>query len=182
MRSRARWVSDTEAFDAVRIFRSPPSEGEAPSFPIPSPSGAPEELLAPPAAGPTVLDWQLTDASAPVGNAHSSPHPGGAQVARSSEPPKPPPLAPLVPGSDLYAGCGIKCYLVRTDTVPTGDPATRAGRSRLFPSAFDKATIKFEMIEEASATKTFGWGPKVTIESTQSNGTEVIHGLNVEFW
>ena len=94
---------------------------------------------------------------------------------------KPPPLAPLAPGTDLYDKRGIQCHLVRTETVPTGDPATRAGRSRLFASVFDEATIKFEMIEEASATPTFGWGPMVTIESAQSAGKEVIHGLSIEF-
>ena len=136
----------------MRVFRKPPVDGETPPFPIPPPLGAPEELLAPPAAGATVLDLQLTDSSAPVGNAHSSPHPGGTQATRRPEPPKPPPLAPLVPGADLYDRRGIQCHLVRTETVPSGDPATRAGRSRLFPSVFDEATIKFEMIEEASAT------------------------------
>ena len=186
LRSRQRWVADAEAFNAVRSFRSPPSEGETPSFPVPSPSGAPEELLAPPAAGPTALDRQPTDAGALVGNAHSSLHQGGAQAARSLEPPKAPPLAPLVPGTDLYADCGIKCHLARTDTVPTGDPATRKGRSRLFPSVFEacfeEATIKFEMIAEASATPTSGWGPQLTIESTQpNNSTEVVHGHGAEF-
>ena len=181
LRSRPRWVSGRDEFDAVRVFRKPPVDGETPPFPIPPPLGAPEELLAPPAAGATVLDLQLTDSGAPVGNAHSSPHPGGTQATRRPEPPKPPPLAPLVPGADLYDRRGIQCHLVRTETAPTGDPATRAGRSRLFPSAFDEATIKFEMIEEASATPTFGWGPMVTIESAQSGGKEVIHGLSIEF-
>ena len=38
------------------------------------------------------------------------------------------------------------------------------------------------MIAEASATPTFGWGrPKITIESTQPNGTEVVHGHSTEF-
>ena len=144
VRSRARWVSDFEAFDAVRIFRPPPSEGEAPSFPIPPPSGAPEDPLAPPAAGPTVLDHPLTEAGAPVGNAHSFSHPGGAQSARRSEPPGLPPLAPLVPGSDLYATGGIKCHIVRTDTVPPGDPTLRKYRSRLFPTIFDEATRHYD--------------------------------------
>ena len=175
LRSRPRWVSGSDEFDAVRVFRKPPVDGETPPFPIPSPLGAPEELLAPPAAGATVLDLQLTDSSAPVGNAHSSPHPGGTQATRRPEPPKPPPLAPLVPGADLYDKRGIQCHLVRTETAPSGDPATRAGRSRLFPSVFDEATIKFEMIEEASATPIFGWGPMVTIESAQSVGKEGCH-------
>ena len=76
---------------------------------------------------------------------------------------------------------GIRCHLVRTPTVPTGDPDSRAGRSRLFPSVFDASIITFEMVEEADATPARGWGPMITIESAQSAGKEVIHGWSVEF-
>ena len=127
LRSRPRWVSGSDEFEAVRIFRTPPVDGETPVFPIPPPLGAPEELLAPPTAGATVHDSQLTDSTAPVGNAYSSPRPDGTEATRRPEPPKAPPLAPLAPGTDLYDERGIRCHLVRTATVPTGDPDSRAG-------------------------------------------------------
>ena len=57
LRSHPRWVSGTAEFDAVRVFRMPPVDGETLPFPIPSHLGAPEELLAPPAAGATALGY-----------------------------------------------------------------------------------------------------------------------------
>ena len=102
LRSRPRWTSGIDEFEAVRILRPPPADGEAPSFPIPSPLGTPEELLAPPAAGATVLDFPLTDSTAPAGNAYSSPRPDGTEATRRPEPPKAPPLEPPAPGTDLY--------------------------------------------------------------------------------
>ena len=39
LRSRPRWVSGTDEFNAVRVFRKPPVEGEIPPFPIPPPLG-----------------------------------------------------------------------------------------------------------------------------------------------
>jgi len=181
LRSRPRWISGIDEFEAVRILRPPPADGEAPVFPIPSPLGTPEEPLAPPAAGATVLDLPLTDSTAPTGNAYSAPRSDGTEATRRPEPPKAPPLEPPAPGTDLYGECGIVCHLVRTTTVPTGDPGTRAGRSRLFPSAFDASIMTFEMIAEPNATPARGWGPMITIESARSAGTEVIHGLSVEF-
>ena len=61
LRARPRWISGNDEFEAVRIYRTPPADGEAPDFPIPSPLGAPEELLAPPTAGATIQDSQPTD-------------------------------------------------------------------------------------------------------------------------
>ena len=100
LRSRPRWVSGSDEFEAVRIFRTPPADGETPVFPIPSPLGTPEELLAPPTAGATIQDLQPTDSTAPVGNAYSSPRPDGTEATRRPEPPKAPPLAPLAPGTE----------------------------------------------------------------------------------
>ena len=132
--------------------------------------GTPEELLAPPTAGATIQDLQPTDSTAPVGNAYSAPRSDGTEATRRTEPPKAPPLAPLEPKTDLYGERGIRCHLVRTGTVPTGDPDSRAGRSRLFPWVFDESIIKFEMIEEADASPTLGWGPftNLSISSPRS--------------
>jgi hypothetical protein len=181
LRARPRWISGNDEFQAVRIYRTPPADGEAPDFPIPSHLGAPEELHAPPTAGATIQDSQPTDSSAPVGNAYSAPRSDGTAATRRTEPPKAPPLAAIEANTDLYGEGGIHCHLVRTGTVPTGDPDSRAGRSRLFPWIFDEAFIKFAMIAEADATPTLGWGPFLHIESAHSAGKEVIHGRSVEF-
>ena len=181
LRARPRWISGNDEFQAVRIYRTPPADGEAPDFPIPSHLGAPEELHAPPTAGATIQDSQPTDSSAPVGNAYSAPRSDGTAATRRTEPPKAPPLAAIEANTDLYGEGGIHCHLVRTGTVPTGDPDSRAGRSRLFPWIFDEAFIKFAMIAEADATPTLGWGPFLHIESAHSAGEEVIHGRSVEF-
>ena len=37
------------------------------------------------------------------------------------------------------------------------------------------------MHDEATAMPAFGWGPKITIESTRTIGKEVIHGHSVDF-
>ena len=181
LNSRPRWVSGSDEFAAVRVLRAPPADGEPPGFPIPSPLGTQEELLAPPTAGPTVQDFPPTDSTAPVGNAYSSPRPGGAEATRWPEPPKAPPLAPLAPNTDLCDARGIRCHLVRAATVPTGDPTTKAGRARLFPTVFDEALIKFEMVAEADASSSRGWGPFIQIEFAHSAGKEVIHGRSAEF-
>ena len=136
---------------------------------MPSHPGAVEELLAPPAAGPTILDKPLVNDGAPVGNALPAPLPDGALVRRREDPPKAPPLTPLIQGTDLYDIDGIICHLVRTSYVPTGDPSRKKGRSRFFATIFDEARITFEMLDEDHATPTSGWGPIVTITATRTS-------------
>ena len=177
--TRARWAPEAAEFEAVRNFQQPRTEGGAPLFPIPSPPGDVEELLAPPAAGPTYLDHAMAHDGAPVGNAHSAPLPDGAVGRLSEDPNKPPPLAPLKLGVDLYRG--VTAHLVRTTHVPTGDTATRKGRSRLFATVFDEVFVSFEQIEREKATPATGWGPIVTVTATHTGAKEVIHGQSVEF-
>ena len=107
LNSRPRWVSGSDEFAAVRVLRAPPADGEPPGFPIPSPLGTQEELLAPPTAGPVIRDFPPTDSTAPVGNAYSSPRPGGAEATRWPEPPKAPPLAPLAPKIETVGGSSL---------------------------------------------------------------------------
>ena len=177
--TRARWAPDAAEFEAVRNFQQPRTEGGAPLFPIPPPPGDVEELLAPPAAGPTTSTHAMAHDGAPVGNARSAPLPDGAVGRLSEDPNKPPPLAPLTLGVDLYRG--VAAHLVRTTHVPTGDTATRKGRSRLFATVFDEVFVSFEQIEREKATPATGWGPIVTITATHTGAKEVIHGQSVEF-
>ena len=123
---------------------------------MPPHPGAVEELVAPPAAGPTILDRPLTNVDVPVGNAHSTPRPDGAWQPRQEDPPKAPPLAPLGHGIDLHRANGALCHLVRTTTVPTGDPGKTKGRSRFFATVFEESRITFEMHDEDHATPTSG--------------------------
>ena len=139
----------------MRNFQQPLTEGGAPLFPIPSPPGDAEELFAPPAAGPTYLDHAMVHDGAPVGNARSAPLPDGAVGRLSEEPNKAPPLPTLKLGVDLYKG--VAAHLVRPTNVPTGDTATRKGRSRLFATVFDEVFVSFEQIEREKATPATGW-------------------------
>lgn len=181
LRLRDRWTADDDEFNAVRFFQLPLAEGGEPTFPMPPPPDAEEELLAPAAAGPTVLDRPLTDAGAPVCNAHSAPRAEGEWQTRSADPPKAPPLTPLEHGADLYRANGIPWHLVRASTVPTSDPDKKKGRSRLFATVYEEAYIKLEMHGEGSATPTFGWGPMITIDSTRTATKEVIHSHSADF-
>ena len=90
------------------------------------------------------------------------------------------PLTPLVPGTDLYHIRGIPCHLVRTTYVPTGDPNTKHGRSRLFATVFEDAIITFEMLDQERSTPISGWGPIVTISATRTSAKEVFHGRSVQ--
>ena len=177
--TRETWAPETAEFEAVRNYQQPLTEGGAPLFPIPSPPGDAEELFAPPAAGPTYLDHAMVHDGAPVGNARSAPLPDGAVGRLSEEPNKAPPLPTLKLGVDLYKG--IAAHLVRPTNVPTGDTATRKGRSRLFATVFDEVFVSFEQIEREKATPATGWGPIVTVTSSHTGAKEVIHGQSVEF-
>ena len=70
---------------------------------------------------------------------------------------------------------------IRNAHVPTGALHTKAGRSRLFASAFDHAVLETKMVDADHATPTSGWGPMIRIKSARSTTTEVIHGHSTAF-